>query len=59
MDDPRRIKVSRVRLVTTRELPTLRGTPYNRRGFSLGYLQWPAGEARVAGWRGTMTRRSQ
>ncbi|MGV3721527.1 MAG: hypothetical protein ACO1SX_11515 [Actinomycetota bacterium] len=59
MDDPRRIMVSRARIVSTRKIPTLRGTPYNRGGYSLGYLQWPAGEARVAGWRGTITRRSR
>lgn len=52
MDDPRRIMVSRARLITTRKLPTLQGTAYNRRGFSHGYLTWPYGEAsRVAGYR--------
>lgn len=51
MDDPRRIMVSRIRLVTTRELPSLRGTPYYRRGLAQGYLMWPYGEARVAGYR--------
>jgi hypothetical protein len=56
MDDPRRIKVSRVRLISTREMATLHGSPYNRPGFAYGYLQWPAGEAKVAGWRGTVYR---
>lgn len=51
MDDPRRIMASRVRLITTRELGSLRGSPYYRRGFAHGYLTWPAGEARVAGSR--------
>jgi hypothetical protein len=56
MGDPRRIKVSRIRLISTREMSSLRGNPYNRRGFSHGYLTWPAGEARVAGWRGQVYR---
>ena len=51
MDDPRRIMVSRIRLISTRELPTLRGTPYVRPGYVHGYLTWPAGGARVAGYR--------
>lgn len=51
MDDSRRIKVSRVRLISTREMASLHGNPYNRRGHSHGYLMWPAGEARVAGYR--------
>jgi len=59
MNDPRRIKVSRVRLISTREMATLHGNPYNRPGHSHGYLQWPAGEANVAGWRGRLQRRKR
>jgi hypothetical protein len=43
--------VSRIRLITTRKLTSLAGTPYNRRGYANGYLVWPFGEARVAGAR--------
>jgi hypothetical protein len=51
MNDTRRIMVSRIRLITTRKLPNLAGTPYNRRGYATGYLVWPFGDARVAGAR--------
>ena len=50
MSDPRRIMVSRLRVVT-RGTASLAGSPYSRPGFNRGYLMWPAGEARVAGSR--------
>lgn len=57
MNDPRRIMVSRIRLITTRKAPTLSGNPYNRRGYAKGYLVWPYGEAsRVAGSRAVYRR---
>ncbi len=51
MDDPRRVMVSRIRIITSRKLANLRGNPYNRSGHAYGYIMWPAGEARVAGYR--------
>jgi hypothetical protein len=59
MKDPRRIWVGRIRLIDPEKSSSLQGTPYYRRGFAYGYLAWPAGEARVAGWRGTIHRRAR
>lgn len=38
MDDPRRIKVNRIRMIGLKGRPSLRGLPYYRRGFSQGYV---------------------
>ena len=58
MNDTRRIKVSRLRVISGRKLASLRGTSYYRAGYPYGYLVWPAGEtrSRVAGYRSTYRR---
>jgi len=52
MENPRRIKVSRMRVISPNDrMRNLKGSPYYRPGHPHGYLMWPAGPARVAGVR--------
>jgi hypothetical protein len=51
MDDPRRIKVHALKVISKNKLSSLRGTPYYRRGLAQGYLAWPTPRSRVAGQR--------
>jgi hypothetical protein len=50
MDDPRRIRVSRMRVISPHDkMRSLHGTPHYRAGFAHGYIMWP--KSSVAGSR--------
>jgi hypothetical protein len=49
MDDPRRIRVDRMRVISRDKRRSLVGTRYYRRGYAHGYVAWP--RSRVAGTR--------
>jgi hypothetical protein len=56
MDDPRRIKVTRMRVISEQEMSSIQGTPYYRAGAPYGYLTYLTSgptvvRSRVAGTR--------
>jgi hypothetical protein len=51
MDDPRRIRVSRLKVISPHDrMASIQGTPYFRRGYPYGYITWKD-TSRVAGSR--------